>query len=372
MSKPTPRKRARTNGDSGEPDVLSNDTERHTKARSGDSVVLKRDEEFWYEDGNIILTARDVEFRVFKGILADHSPVFRDMFSLPQPPSADTSVPTVKLEDSPEDLRHVLRAVMPRSASIRCVHNFSRDSTCSVLVCVFSPFGLDGPSFHMVSALIRVGHKYEMTQLVQSTLGFLKSFYTDDFERWNGRVGTRVPPSFEDIHVIGVVNLARLTGEVSILPTALLACCTLADITAGFPREDGTLERLSLEDIGCCWKTRAALTTLAIEMQIDTYANRAPAPYSSYDLCSKSPCISEYKHLLTCHYPKQRAHLTTGDPLSSHIDAIGEDLKKRFCSSCWTTMNKCDLEGRRKAWKKLPGIIGVFVPGWNAPEQQEH
>ncbi len=46
----------------------------------------KRDNELWFEDRTVILVARDVEFRVYKGLLADHSPVFRDMFSLPQPP----------------------------------------------------------------------------------------------------------------------------------------------------------------------------------------------------------------------------------------------------------------------------------------------
>ncbi|KAL1938146.1 hypothetical protein VTO73DRAFT_11975 [Trametes versicolor] len=69
----------------------------------------KRDEEFWYEDGSIILVARDVEFRVFKGILAEHSPVFRDMFSLPQPPTTSSisssseqdTCPVVHLLDSP-------------------------------------------------------------------------------------------------------------------------------------------------------------------------------------------------------------------------------------------------------------------------------
>lgn len=83
----------------------------------------KRDVEFWYSDGNIILVARDVEFRVFKGILAEHSPVFRDMFSLPQPlpakpsvASADDMCPVVHLSDSPEDLRHVLRVYMPKGS----------------------------------------------------------------------------------------------------------------------------------------------------------------------------------------------------------------------------------------------------------------
>ncbi len=88
----------------------------------------KRDLEFWYSDGNIILVARDVEFRVYKGLLADHSSVFRDMFSLPQPltdaPSSsaleESTCPVVNLYDSPSDLRHVLRAYMPRGDS-RCL-----------------------------------------------------------------------------------------------------------------------------------------------------------------------------------------------------------------------------------------------------------
>ena len=73
-----------------------------------------RDEEFWFPDGNVILLARGVEFRVYSGLLASHSPVFKDMFSLPQPadlPSAPC--PVVQMTDSPEDLRHILRVFMP-------------------------------------------------------------------------------------------------------------------------------------------------------------------------------------------------------------------------------------------------------------------
>ncbi len=84
-----------------------------------------RDEEFWFEDGSIILVAGDVEFRVFKSILAEYSPVFSDMFRLPQPPSPPSSsedadepadpCPVVHLSDAPEDLRHILRVTMPKS-----------------------------------------------------------------------------------------------------------------------------------------------------------------------------------------------------------------------------------------------------------------
>ncbi len=81
-------------------------------------VEHKRDEEFWYEDENIILVAGDTGFCVFKGILSHHSPVFRDMSSLPQPPNLAPSAercPVVNLTDSPNELRYLLRACIPKN-----------------------------------------------------------------------------------------------------------------------------------------------------------------------------------------------------------------------------------------------------------------
>lgn len=78
---------------------------------SESSTEWKKDDEFWFADGTISLVASDVEFRVYKGILETHSPVFADMFSLPQP-HADVG-PVVHLVDSAKDLRHVLRALFP-------------------------------------------------------------------------------------------------------------------------------------------------------------------------------------------------------------------------------------------------------------------
>lgn len=85
--------------------------------------MRRRDEKLWHEDGNIVLVARNVEFRVYRGVLSKHSSVFADMFSLPQPSSPRTATttavdpveqcPEVVLGDSPEDLRYVLRALLP-------------------------------------------------------------------------------------------------------------------------------------------------------------------------------------------------------------------------------------------------------------------
>ncbi|EIW56911.1 uncharacterized protein TRAVEDRAFT_81808, partial [Trametes versicolor FP-101664 SS1] len=116
-----------------------------------------RDEEFWSSDGDIILVARDVEFRVYKGLLADHSPVFRDMFSLPQSPAPSSTTvpaegprPVVHLSDSSEDLRHMLR---------------------SLTICYSAFFHKDPDySYHTISAAVRLGHKYQMLDLLDNAL----------------------------------------------------------------------------------------------------------------------------------------------------------------------------------------------------------
>lgn len=97
------------------------DEEDEAGQSGGPTSSLKRDPQCWYEDGTVVLVAQNVKFGVYKGILADHSPVFADMFSLPQPPPSSPAskqsshdVPVVHLTDSPEDLRHILEALMPR------------------------------------------------------------------------------------------------------------------------------------------------------------------------------------------------------------------------------------------------------------------
>ncbi len=78
---------------------------------------MKKDDEFWFEDGNLIIVAQDVEFCVYKGPLVKHSPVFRDMLTLPQP--AESSElghrPVVPVPENPTSFRHFLREFMAGS-----------------------------------------------------------------------------------------------------------------------------------------------------------------------------------------------------------------------------------------------------------------
>ena len=57
--------------------------------------------DLYFDDGNIVLIADEVAFRVHSSILSLRSPVFKDMLAMPQPASTDTfdGCPVVNLPD---------------------------------------------------------------------------------------------------------------------------------------------------------------------------------------------------------------------------------------------------------------------------------
>jgi len=68
--------------------------------------------EYWLDDGNIVLQAENVQFRVHRSVLARHSNIFKDMFGMPQPlqpegPMVD-GFPVVYLSDAADDVKTML------------------------------------------------------------------------------------------------------------------------------------------------------------------------------------------------------------------------------------------------------------------------
>ena len=70
--------------------------------------------ELWMNDGNIVVIAGGTAFKVHRGVLARQSPVFRDMFAIPLPPSDGKNTvdgsPVVHVSETPEDFRYLLKA----------------------------------------------------------------------------------------------------------------------------------------------------------------------------------------------------------------------------------------------------------------------
>lgn len=50
-----------------------------------DASTLNRSAEIWFDDGNAVLVAGDMTFRVHISVLSRKSAVFRDLFDIPKP-----------------------------------------------------------------------------------------------------------------------------------------------------------------------------------------------------------------------------------------------------------------------------------------------
>lgn len=79
---------------------------------------LEKDTKFWFPDGNLVLEAGSVTFKVYGGLLTTQSEVFERLLSDAQAKRAEmdanpfvNNCPTIQLDDHPDDLRYLLRGV---------------------------------------------------------------------------------------------------------------------------------------------------------------------------------------------------------------------------------------------------------------------
>ncbi|TFK88121.1 hypothetical protein K466DRAFT_598906 [Polyporus arcularius HHB13444] len=319
-----------------------------------------RDDDLWFDDGTLIVVAQNVEFRVYRNHLAERFEVFRDMLSFPQPTPSDSTddlpCPAIHVTDSARDWRNVLRLLMPNSRS-------------------FALIAAKTLTFDAVSACIRLGKKYQMTELYSECVQFLRNHYTTDFDRWTGHAYW-APPSFSDLHAIGVVNLARLTGEASILPTALLACTLLrSDILRGFTRADGTQEILGAEDLARCFDAKERVVEVTIAARLRTFHPEVSAQCKSGPRCRVALC-SALRMLEQKISSRQAAEepRRVGDPLGPATSVCSYD-QLGLCTACEDMVRVRDLQAHKELWNRLPEIVGVEVAGWpravRAEEEEE-
>ncbi|RDX43636.1 hypothetical protein OH76DRAFT_1409885 [Lentinus brumalis] len=274
------------------------------------------------------------------GSLARHSPVFHDMFKIPQPPNTGEECPVVELWDSPHDLRHVLRLLMPAKTP--------------------SPFGVcaEHRTFAALAAWIRLGHKYEMHTLLTDALDYLRPYYPDKFD---ARVQAA---AYAGVCAIGVVNLARLTSSHTLLPAALLACSRLSaeELADGLYYEDGSWECLSGNDMWlCCVKKEAIVADCMAASLVILDSATLPSH-------CKSPqkCTTNVQRAL--HDPNNIGLLT---------GRVGAENKAwwsfvnglALCALCRRFVWDRYIEERRSFWHRLPILFGISVPGWDTGEE---
>ncbi len=78
----------------------------------------ERHKSLWYSTGNVVLVTSKILFRVYDGILAQHSPTLRDRLLLARPDvefgQELVDVPVIHLDDDPTELSHFFSALYDR------------------------------------------------------------------------------------------------------------------------------------------------------------------------------------------------------------------------------------------------------------------
>ena len=95
--------------------TIDSATHKHTPEHSGSPVV-----DLWFEDGNLVLKAENSLFRIYSGLLAARSSVFKDMLAFPPPVEGNETFegcPIVTVYDSSKDMNFFLKAIFDS----RCV-----------------------------------------------------------------------------------------------------------------------------------------------------------------------------------------------------------------------------------------------------------
>ncbi|KAJ7697609.1 hypothetical protein B0H17DRAFT_1051626 [Mycena rosella] len=106
-------------------------------AEPADAAPLRS--KIWMPYGDIILQAESTQFRVNRDVLAQQSSVFRDMFSVPQPPNEPTveGCPVVHVSATATDWELLLDVL-------------------------YHPFHSGSRPFNVVASMLRLGRKYDI------------------------------------------------------------------------------------------------------------------------------------------------------------------------------------------------------------------
>ncbi|KAF7370369.1 BTB domain-containing protein [Mycena sanguinolenta] len=273
----------------------------------------------WRSDGNVILQAGNTQFRVHWSVLALHSPVFRDMQGLPQPPDEPTvdGCPIVNLSDNPDDVEYLLKVLYNPT--------FLSEKKLSLAV---------------VGALIRLGRKYDFKDLFDWAVGRLTSRFPttlDEFDavKPDGLSIERYPGIHFDI-----AALASENGILTLLPSVyywLVSTNSMASLIDGIERGDGTMAHLPNLDMRRCAVGQQRLLTRQF-------------------LPGHTLGASKYGEGLITRLSANldvKALMSPALVLKIHP----------FCANCTQHALQYTTTARKKMWETLPAIFDL--PPWN-------
>jgi len=300
--------------------------------------------DLWLPDGSIILQAENILFRVYSGLLSLHSPFFRDLFSLPQPPSQDMyeGIPVVQMLETANDLRYFLLAEQnPISMPIS-----------------------GNTDLRIVLSLLRLGTKYDVPHLKESTISVLEHIFPSTLGEWDETDEIR-----EELNEqcwpwdFMTANSAREHLVLHILPAALLECSTfkLQAVVDGQQFGD-TLYNLNFEN-----KRAVILANPHLHHINRTQAFRFLHDHltRSRSCATKDDCRRIRMEIVAEHDEEDPSMGMILIPSHGAFSTLQVRMKSDgYCGSCIGYDKIIFHEEREEIWKQLPSLFGL--PDWDA------
>ncbi|KII91851.1 hypothetical protein PLICRDRAFT_136362 [Plicaturopsis crispa FD-325 SS-3] len=292
----------------------------------------------WFEDGNIVLEANSLQFRVHRGVLCAQSPVFRDMFQIGQPAANEPMVegcPLVYMPDQGQDVMHVLKAF------------YGGDRYTGVPI-----------PFAVVAAYLRLGSKYEIDALRREAVFRLHAELPCSFQALEEYL-SRAPNRHIAHHpgwLFDVIALAHAHGLQRILPAAyyiVAALYTVHAILKGAPTGvDASTTTVLSSDI-------AADIVIGREAILRTLRG--------FWRTACDTCDDE------CEARKKRVFTRLWSPVPDCKLALMEEWDSNWeigmCAECLQSARDSFQYNRERVWEELPGYFGL--PAWAELEKIE-
>ena len=223
------------------------------------------------------------------------------------------------------------------------------------------------PSYREISAAIRLGAKYKVPDLFSQSLAYLKRYFPSTFESWVS-LSVYAPPGWDTVETIGAINLARFTSELTILPSAFVACICAGPeapgIGHGIAREDGSREHLSPDDLTVCFNGKTTLRTAAVTAFLRTVRPMASRECSAGSACKRA--LREVNLNLEQHVES----LLGGNPFAGYETFFEKRGGLGVCEACAAMLRERSAKERRDVWDRLPELLGIDVPGWKEQPPQ--
>ncbi|KAF7297800.1 hypothetical protein MKEN_01403700 [Mycena kentingensis (nom. inval.)] len=297
-----------------------------------------RSPNYWFDDGSIILQAETTQFRVAKSLLAIHSTVFRDMFSVPLP--ADEPLiegcPVVALPgDKAADWTHLLDAMYPKQS-----------------------FPETSPTFEALAAVLRLGKKYDLPSFRAPCLARIRAeLPTDCTTFMESADWTRItfPASTSALKAnTDFANLARDVGLYSILPSAFY------NITIGWNDSNKRSNFLMLShDLDNLLPTDQTICLNAYAKMVNSH-HKAPAKWMRpnhgipcEDCTDAAACTGARNAILAAQAP---------DIAIGFFYDWMSIWETGLCAPCISAAKEIFTSTQKECWDVLPSYFGL--PSW--------